>query len=234
MNLENLISTYKNNKIGNPDSAVPIKDLPLDVLSSVVNLIAANYDLEDEKYATKEKVFYDTRRIVARSNYNKNSNQIYSNLDFDDKLTEIVQPIVKEINVVLPSVVPILTQVATLLPGQSLQWHTDVFLYQQFTNKLHIPLISNSDSFFDVFVNDSFVKRINMTPGLIYNIDNLALHRSINKGSSIRTHLIIDVMELSTLDALLNTGINFFHTKLPAMSEIEKVSLEKLSLKYNK
>lgn len=234
MNLENLISTYKNNKIGNPDSAVIIKDLTPRVLSSVVNLITANYNPEDKKYATKERVFYDTRRIVARSNYNTNSNQIYSSLDFDDKLAEIVQPIVNEINVVLPSVVPVLMQLATLLPSQSLQWHTDVFLYQQFTNKLHIPLISNSESFFEVFVKDTFVKRVNMIPGLIYNIDNLALHRSINNGGSMRTHLIIDVMELSTLETLLNTGINFFHTKLPAMSEIEKVSLEKLTLKYKK
>ena len=41
-------------------------------------------------------------------------------------------------------------------------------------------------------------------------------------------------MELHTLEALLNTGINFFHTKLPTMSKIEKVSLEKLTLKYTK
>jgi hypothetical protein len=41
-------------------------------------------------------------------------------------------------------------------------------------------------------------------------------------------------MEKSTLESLLDTGINFFHTKLPHMSEVEKVSLEKLSLKYKK
>ena len=234
MNLEDLVIKYKNSKTGNPIGAVSIKEILPTVLSSVVESITANYNLEDEKYATKEQVFYDTRRIVARSNYNKKSDQIYSNLDFDDALTEIVNPILTEINQVLPTSVPVLMQLATILPSQSLSWHIDVFLYQQFTNKLHIPLISNPKSFFDVFVKDEYVKRTNMIPGLIYNIDNLSLHRSINNGNSIRTHLIIDMMEKSTLESLLDTGINFFHTKIPRMSEVEKVSLEKLSLKYKK
>ena len=100
-------------------------------------------------------------------------------------------------------------------------------MYQQFTNKLHIPIITNPNALFEVLV-DGKVNRINMTAGGIWNIDNLVIHRSINYGDTFRTHLIIDVMDEITLNELSATGIDFFHTKLISMSNNESVALSEL------
>lgn len=233
MNLEYLVTNYKKDKIGNPQSIVEIGDIPSSVTETVINSVLSSYDLEDEKYSTKENVFFDTRRIVARNNYNKRSEQLYSNLDFDDNLIKISQPIIQEINAILPAYVPLLMQIATILPGQSLKWHIDVFLYQQFANKLHIPLITNDESFFDVYINDK-VHRTNMKVGKIYNINNLALHRSINSGSTSRSHLIIDFIDTETLNVLVDSGVNFFHTRLDSMSKKEETAIMELYKKYKK
>lgn len=233
MNLEDLAQQFKHIKIGNPVSCVPVHELPNNVIETLVQQVQEKYDLTDEKYSTKEQVFYDTRRIVAKSKYNKETTQFYSVMDFDDELTMLTKPVVEEINKFLPDYVPALCQLATILPGQELKWHIDVFLYQQFTNKLHIPIITNDNSYFDAFVNDEYVDRVNMKVGQVYNIDNLTLHRSINKGSTPRTHLIIDVIKKDTVEQLMTMDVNFFHTRLPSMSDKEKISLEKLKQKYS-
>lgn len=233
MSLDHLVNKYKNKKIGDPRDAIKIADINLTLLDSVRDSITNTYDLTDPVYATKEHVFFDTMRIVADNNYNPKKNQIFSNLDFDHALNRISIPIVEEIQKVIPGCVPVLTQLATILPQQTLKWHIDVFMYQQFTNKLHIPIITNPNTFFEVFV-DGKINRINMTAGGIWNIDNLAIHRSVNRGDAFRTHLIIDVMEETTLNELLDTGIDFFHTKLTSMSDKESAALGELQKIWDK
>jgi hypothetical protein len=232
MNLENLAKTYKIKKVGYPKDAISIADISLNLLDNVQASILNTYNLTDAIYSTKEHVFFDTRRIVASSKYNPKLAQIFSNLDFDYTLNNIVEPVVKRIQEIIPGSVPVLTQLATILPQQNLKWHIDVFLYQQFTNKLHIPIITNSDAFFEVIVDDT-VNCINMTRGAIWNINNLALHRSVNRGNTYRTHLIIDVMDENILGYMLETGIDFFHTKLESMSIAEQEIIKKLKAKFN-
>jgi hypothetical protein len=232
MNLESLINKYKIKKYKDPRSVVKIKDLDPEVFDNFKSSILNTYNLTDLKYSTNEWVFYNTRRIVANSKYNPLSNQLFTDLDFDNSLSVICDPIVEQIYQILPNHVPVITQLATIIPQQKLQWHIDVFLYQQFTNKLHIPIITNPGSFFDVFLDEQII-RTHMPAGSVWNINNLALHRSINTGEHYRTHLIIDFMEKNIIDELLELNINFFHTKIPSMSSIEKSSLEILVKKYS-
>ena len=232
MNLESLINKYKIKKYKEPLTAVKIKDLDPAVFDNVKTSILNFYDVTDPKYSTKEWVFQDTRRIVSNSKYNPLETQLFTDLDFDNSLSNICSPIIEQIQYTLPEYIPVITQLATILPSQKLQWHIDVFLYQQFTNKLHIPIITNPGAFFDVFLNEQ-VTRVNMTSGSVWNINNLALHRSVNTGEHYRTHLIIDFMEKNTIDELSELNINFFHTRIPEMSSIEKSSLEALAKKYS-
>jgi hypothetical protein len=158
-------------------------------------------------------------------------NQLFTELDFDQNLSDICSPIVEEIQKLLIGYVPVVTQLATLLPQQKLQWHIDVFLYQQFTNKIHIPIISNEDSFFDVFYENK-INRVNMLESSAWNINNLALHRSINLGLKFRTHLIIDFMKQDTIEELLESDINAFHTKIPELSIVEETQKKLLMQQY--
>lgn len=221
MNIENLISKYKRAKLGEPSSVIPLGKISTEALNTVKKSLDSKYDLTDPKYATSEFVFYDTRRIVAKTKHMMTTKQLFTSLDFDYELFDIVSPIIREIQDQIGRFDASLVQIATLLPQQKLQWHVDTFLYQQFSNKIHIPLTTNDKAYYDVLVNGKVLRK-NMGLGNFWNINNLDLHRSINLGDVPRSHLIIDFIQEDVLDVLDNSGINYYHHRLPEMSEKEK------------
>ena len=233
MNIDQLILDHKCKKLGNPTSIVKIADIPTTVFNNVKDIIYNKYNLEDEMYATKEFVFYETRRIVGKTPYMMTTEQKYSTLDFDHNLLEICDPIIKEVQKYLPNSEPSLLQLATILPGQKLKWHIDTYLYQQFSNKIHIPLQTNEETTYEIFLEDKTYRKTHMSEGSIWNINNLELHRSINLGTTYRTHLIIDFMKEETVTELLNLGIDFFHTKISRLSDFEQNSKDLLIKKYS-
>ncbi len=89
MNIDQLILDHKCKKLGDPVATVKVADIPTDVFNAVKNTIYSKYDLEDEMYATKEYVFYETRRIVGKTPHMMTKEQKYSTLDFDYELLEI-------------------------------------------------------------------------------------------------------------------------------------------------
>lgn len=229
MNIDQLILDHKCKKIGDPISTVKVADIPLDVFNSIKNTIFEKYNLEDEMYATKEFVFYETRRIVGKTPHMMTREQKYSTLDFDHELLEICDPIIKEVQKYLPNAEPSLIQLATILPGQKLKWHIDTYLYQQFSNKIHIPLQTNEQSTYEVFLEDRTYKKEHMTQSSIWNINNLELHRSVNLGTTPRTHIIIDFIDREVLNILNDTGINYFHYNLPYMMAYSEKVMELLN-----
>lgn len=219
MNIDQLILDHKCKKLGNPVATVNVADIPTAIFKSVKSSIYNKYNLEDEMYATKEFVFYETRRIVGKTPHMMTKEQKYSSLDFDYDLLEICDPIIKEVQKYLPNSEPSVLQLATILPGQKLKWHIDTYLYQQFSNKIHIPLQTNDQATYEIFLEDKTYRKDNMSVGSIWNINNLVLHRSVNLGATARTHIIIDFIDKDILDTLNSTGINYFHYNLPYMTE---------------
>lgn len=231
MNIDQLISKFKCKKLGSPISAKKIADIPDEVFQAFKDFISQTYNLEDEIYATKELVFFDTRRIVAKTPYIKTSEQRYSSLDFDHNLFDACNPLITEVKKYLPNSEPTLIQLATVLPGQKLQWHIDTYLYQQFSNKIHIPLFTNQNSTYEIFLENCYYEKTHMSAGSIWNIDNLVLHRSVNTGDTFRTHLIIDFIDKDVLSELENSGLNYFHHNLPEVSEYANKVVEILKSK---
>lgn len=219
MNIDQLILDHKCKKLGNPTSVVNIADIPTSVFNNVKDTIYGKYNLEDEMYATKEFVFYETRRIVGKTPHMMTKEQKYSTLDFDYDLLEICDPIIKEVQKYLPNSEPSLLQLATILPGQKLKWHIDTYLYQQFSNKIHIPLQTNEQATYEIFLEDKTYRKDHMSVGSIWNINNLVLHRSVNLGTNARTHIIIDFIDRDVLNILNTTGMNYFHYNLPFMKQ---------------
>ena len=97
MNIDQIILDHKCKKLGSPTSVVKIANIPTDIFVNVKNIIYNKYNLEDEVYATKEFVFYKTRRIVGKTPHMMTKEQKYSTLDFDYDLLEICNPIIKEV-----------------------------------------------------------------------------------------------------------------------------------------
>ena len=226
MNIDQLILDHKCKKTGNPIATVKVADIPTDIFDHVKNTIYSKYNLEDEMYATKEYVFYETRRIVGKTPHIMTTEQQYSTLDFDYDLLEICNPIIKEVQKYLPNSEPSLLQLATILPGQKLKWHMDTYLYQQFSDKIHIPLQTTEQATYEVFLEDKTYKKEHMIQGSIWNINNLELHRSVNLGTTSRTHIIMDFIDRDVLNILNNTGINYFHYNLPHMMAYSEKVME--------
>jgi hypothetical protein len=229
MNIDQLILDHKCKKLGNPTSVVNIANIPTAVFNNVKDTIYNKYNLEDEIYATKEFVFYETRRIVGKTPHMMTKEQKYSTLDFDYDLLEICDPIIKEVQKYLPNSEPSLLQLATILPGQKLKWHIDTYLYQQFSNKIHIPLQTNEQTTYEIFLEDKTYRKDHMSVGSIWNINNLVLHRSVNLGATARTHIIMDFIDRDILNLLNNTGINYFHHNLPYMTAYSEKIMETLN-----
>ena len=219
MSIDQIISEHKCKKLGSPVSAIKVADISPEVFLKFRDTISSRYNLEDESYATKEFVFFDTRRIVAKTPSIKTTEQKYTNLDFDYDLFDICQPIIEQVKKYLPNSEPSLVQLATVLPNQKLTWHIDTYLYQQFSNKIHIPLYTNPNATYEVFLENKHYEKINMTESAIWNIDNLVLHRSVNNGDSFRTHLIIDFIDKDVLDELEKLEVDYFHYNLQYMTE---------------
>ena len=68
-----------------------------------------------------------------------------------------------------------------------------------------------------IYLEDTTYRKDHMTAGSIWNINNLVLHRSVNLGTTARTHIIMDFIDCSVLNTLNSIGINYFHHNLPHM-----------------
>jgi hypothetical protein len=228
MNIEDLIKKFKKPKFLNPVCAKNIGNIDLEFFTNFKNNILSKYDVEHEKYITEELVFNKSKRIVGKTPYFKTTEQLYSKLDFDYELLNICEPIVAEVNKFIVNSAPVLIQIATLSPNQTLYWHIDTFLYHQFSNKIHLPVQTNPRSIYEVFTLENEYKRMHLFEGSLWNINNLILHRSGNFGEVSRVHLIIDFIDKDILSELDKTGINYFHTRLESMSALEKLQLIEL------
>jgi hypothetical protein len=90
---------------------------------------------------------------------------------------------------------------ATLLPNAKLGWHMDPRMFHTLSNRLHVPLITNS------LCNQLWVdETMHMEVGYLYELNNGVLHSAENFGSEPRCHLILDVMPTVDLERIVNNG----------------------------
>jgi hypothetical protein len=81
-------------------------------------------------------------------------------------------------------------EIATLPPKTLIKLHYDGKWSHKQSNRIHIPITSNDDSF-NIWLNTT----CKMNPGMVYEINNRILHGAFNKGDTNRTHLIIDSID---------------------------------------
>lgn len=201
-------------KLGNPVCARHLGNVPATIMTRLRDEVA-KYDFTSEQYVTTERSFKGTRRVVARDPRHKNKEQVYATADFDDNLMRITAEVRGFIEFYfLPKSIPVLVQLACLMPGQRLEWHVDSFLYQQYTNKIHVPLFSNQQSCYSVYKDGKFMNE-HLDVGTVWNINNLDMHSSFNFGTTPRVHLIMDYVDAEILEELEATGENYIHVPYP-------------------
>jgi hypothetical protein len=105
----------------------------------------------------------------------KNGSNVYRN-------TELVFGFAEKITLVFPEARQL--GIAVHPPGVEIEQHVDNDEYF----KIHIPLISNLDSYF-IFED----KMDRMLPGKLYAVDTQYMHGTSNKGSTNRVHLLFKI-----------------------------------------
>jgi hypothetical protein len=89
-----------------------------------------------------------------------------------------------------PDFVKVRGEIATLVPGAELTYHSDDHWFQKFCHRIHIPLITTIDC---VQLWDNYSQHLDV--GNIYEINNRKTHSARNAGIGIRTHLILDLCD---------------------------------------
>lgn len=97
--------------------------------------------------------------------------------------------------------------------GGELERHTDIqdkdlgLLKGQIV-RLHIPLITNKDTYFEVWECDGSITKMRMEKGHLYYLDIRKPHRAVNNGDKDRIHLVIDIIVNDDFRLLLQKSIN--------------------------
>lgn len=190
------------------------KCLGLVDIAPIVSQITSLFDLTDSEFETIEPIFRNSYRIVGKNSFFTKP-QLYSKADRKQELVDIVQPLMVWLAGIYPNHIPVLIQCATLPVGNKLGWHVDTYMYQNVSHKIHFPLISHENAFYESYDSKNQLKRSNFEVGKAYEINNIYPHRSVNYGPTIRTHIIIDMMDQNQLDAFVSEGVNFHHTHHP-------------------
>jgi hypothetical protein len=102
-----------------------------------------------------------------------------------------------------PGFVKVRGEIATLMPGAELTYHSDDHWFQKFCHRIHIPLVTSTDCM--QLWNDHTE---HLYVGHIYEINNRKIHSAKNAGSNIRTHLILDFCDPDVWHPFVDNGGN--------------------------
>ena len=152
----------------------------------------AVWNLEDSRKENRFKVLRDTRHIVFRFiEGNRDPRRFYSNPIWDvwqRFLMPVMDAAVRPYQFRQPVFPKVM--LARLAAGGVVDPHTDGQGSNLYTHKVHVPIQTNDRAWIDV--GD---QRFHLSPGLAYELNNLAPHGAENGGAIDRIHLILEVYD---------------------------------------
>jgi len=101
---------------------------------------------------------------------------------------------------VFPNYAILKSEISTCMPGMEQGVHIDPRVFHRFSRRVHVPIATNELSFLEI--NNT---RHHLTKYGIYEFNNLKPHRSLNLGNTIRTHIIVDIIDKTWLNKILET-----------------------------
>jgi hypothetical protein len=125
-----------------------------------------------------------------------NFKELYGDkLDKDsEKLRSLSFPILKDILKFFPKSTYVKGEISCCFPSSEQKFHIDPRVFHKYSKRIHLPLLSNEQSFLDI--ED---KSFHLDRGKLYEFNNMKRHRSKNLGNTIRVHIILDIISLSVL-----------------------------------
>lgn len=105
-------------------------------------------------------------------------------------IISLTVPLLKELNLYFPNYKFIKGEIYCSYPDTEQQLHIDPKVFHRYCNRIHIPLITNDHSFLQIDDNHYHLESYK-----VYNFNNMKLHRSYNRGSTNRIHIVVDIMD---------------------------------------
>lgn len=166
-------------------------------------IILENFDWNKESLDRKDGlsltghskvIFYDHFETCKKFEY---SNQMYGTAIDDDskKLRALSYSILDDILKLFPNFTYIKGEISCCYPNSEQRFHIDPRVFHRYAKRIHLPLITNNQSFLDIESNSYHLEK-----GKLYEFNNIKLHRSKNLGETKRVHIIVDIIQLSTLN----------------------------------
>jgi hypothetical protein len=152
-----------------------------------------HFDLNHNKKLSLNEV----QHINFRWSHKQKDPVAYISLPLWDRYKAILLPIMQKAvqpigykNGYFPRVM-----LAKMNPGSMIPPHTDGETRGWIAHKIHIPLITNAETFF-------MVKNVkyHFEKGEIYEVNNSALHGAYNQGQTARIHLIFEYLDADIND----------------------------------
>jgi hypothetical protein len=94
-------------------------------------------------------------------------------------------------------------ELSIIPPNSLLDWHHDIYLKDKLTERLHVPLVTSSNTtFYAQWFDDPQVYGFRMKAGNLYRLNNRVPHTVENEGTEARFHLMLNYMKADILEEL--------------------------------
>ncbi len=95
-------------------------------------------------------------------------------------------------------------EMAGIPPKSKLLFHMDNKWFHKYAARIHVPFKTNINCF-NLFED----RKYHLEVGDIWEINNIIKHSAINEGDDIRLHLILDIIDIKTLEYGKNNELLF-------------------------
>jgi hypothetical protein len=136
---------------------------------------------------------YDRSELVLK---NGRTIKVFQNdIVIHQETHEAIEPIIGFLAKYFPGRSVIRVEIATLLPGSKLNWHSDKpevnHDFHNYSHRLHVPLTTNENCF-QLYRNEA---PQHLEVGSVYELNNINVHSASNFGERERSHLIVDMVD---------------------------------------
>jgi hypothetical protein len=162
-----------------------------------------NVDLSDPALTRTEYCFKDGGKLILPMHFAQIRNSEY--FAFVKPLIEIMQA---TNHACLKNSVPFRVEISIIEPGKSVKWHHDQHMFHKFSERIHIPIITNdSVEFVSKWFTDDHAYMYKMLPGHIYRFNNRVPHTVKNPHDHFRCHIMVDFIHKGVLEYFLTNNI---------------------------
>lgn len=162
-----------------------------------------NIDLSNPLLTRPEYCFKDGGKLILPLHFGRVT---------DEEYFPLVKPLIKLIQSTrhpcLANTMPFRVEISIIEPNKTVKWHMDQHVYHKFSERIHIPVITNSQvEFVSKWFTDDTPYKFTMTPGHMYRYNNRVLHTVKNPANVFRCHIMVDFIHRGVFDYFMSKNI---------------------------